>query len=425
MHSTIDKKLVVPLYGTGIQRVNKFVAATQNPQEGMVFVTNYESLLMPSLFLRFQDWRPECIIFDECHRLKSYKAQRSKLADKLANPVSRAKPFTLILSGTPILNSPMDVFQQYKVLDGGQTFGSNFWAFQARYFRDRNAGMKGSSKYFPDWQIRTLEKDGVDALGEMTQKMFRIASRVEKKDCLDLPPEVSVIHKVGMSAAQARLYKEMKSDFITFFNSKACTASLAITKALRLMQITSGFVALENDGPTQDENPSIETALEETPKLAALKEKLEELCNDQGHKVLVWAVWSFNYEQIRTVCEELSLGYVEVHGGVSAAGKRAAVDKFKDDKDCRVFIGHPGSGGIGINLVNASHSIFYSRTFSLEHYLQARARNHRAGAKEQGHESITHYDLVCEGTIDELVVNRLASKLELSDKMLADLVEEL
>lgn len=430
-HSSIPKQLLIPLYGPGKKRLAEFINRTANPQDGKVFITNYESLLMDPLFEAFNNWHPEGLIFDESHSCKSHSAVRSKQADRLANPVRREKPYTLLLSGSPILNSPMDIFQQYKILDGGQRFGHNPWAFRARYFRDRNAGMP-KDRYFPKWELMTLDKDGIDAMAEMTHKIFSIASRVEKKDCLDLPPEVSVIYKVGMSPTQGRLYKEMKADFVTFLNSKACTATLAITKAIRLMQITSGFVSLENDGPTQDENPSIETALESTPKIDALTQLLEELVCEQKKKVLVWAVWQFNYSQIRAVCEKLKIPYYEVHGGVSASGsilspkaKRDAVDMFKADPNPGVFIGHPGSGGIGIDLTVASYSIFFSRNFSLVHYLQARARNHRKGSKEAGHESITHYDLVCEGTIDELAVQKLANKIDLSDRMLHDLANEM
>lgn len=430
-HSSMPAKLLIPLYGAGKKRLKEFIQHTANPQEGKIFITNYESLLMEDLFEAFYNWSPEGLIFDESHNCKSPGASRSKQADRLANPIRKPKPFTLLLSGSPVLNSPMDIFQQYKILDGGKRFGTNSWAFRAQHFRDRNAGIP-KDRYFPNWELMTLEKDGVDALARITEKMSSISSRVEKKDCLDLPPEVSVIHKVGMSPTQARLYKEMKADFVTFLESKACSASLAITKALRLMQITSGFVALENDGPTEEEDPTIETALEDTPKLKALHDLLEELVLEQRQKVIVWSVWQFNYQQIRQVCNKLGIKIYEAHGGLSANGtkfsasaKRDAVDQFKADKDPCVFSSHPGSGGIGIDLTCASNDVFYSRNFALVHFLQARARNHRKGATEAGHLSITHHDLVCEGTIDELVVQKLANKIDLSDRMLHDLASEL
>jgi SNF2 family DNA or RNA helicase len=420
MHSKVPKSEVIPLVGAGKTRLRKFFDAAYrqdnnviyvektNPQN-KIFITNYEALLMKDLFKAFKEWKPEVIIFDECHRLKNYKSQRAKLAEELCE-TTLPRPFVYCLSGTPILNSPMDIYQQFKVLDGGQTFGKNFFAFRGQYFRDRNAGMD-KTKYFPKWEVMTQVRDGFDALSEINKKIFERAMRVEKKDCLDLPPEVHQIIKVGMTLEQTRLYKEMKNEFITFMGEKACTASLALTKALRLMQIASGFVSVK---PEDTDEQAEAISIKDTPKQEALRTMLEDLC--EHSKVLVWCVWKENYRQVKEVCDSLKLKYVEVHGGISPAKKQESITAFKTDPSVSVFIGHPGSGGIGINLVVAPYSIFYSRTFSLEHFLQARARNHRGGSEI--HEKITHYDLVCENTIDELVVKALAKKIEIGDKVL-------
>ena len=425
LFTKIDPRGVVPLLGPGKKRAKTF--EKESAGLGRVFITNYEALLMKDLHQLFSVWAPEAIVFDESHKLKSPSTARSKLANELANPYDSKnkkrlpKPFTFLLSGTPILNSPMDIFQQYKILDGGYTFGSNYFAFRAKYFRDRNAGMP-KDRYFPKWEAMSKAKDGFDAIQEIKTLIASKSMRVEKKDCLDLPPEVPVLVKVDLSPEQARLYKEMKNELLTYFKSKACVATLAITKALRLMQITSGYISVETPGDTDER---VELALEETPKIKALRELLEEIVIEQGQKVLVWAVFRYNYKQIRDVLEALKINFVEVHGGISESKKRVAVDTFKSDPDCKVFLGHPGSAGLGINLTVAGYSIFYSRNFSLEQYLQARARNHRGGSKEAGHSSITHYDLVCEGTIDELVVEKLANKQDLSDQLLANLAHEL
>jgi SNF2 family DNA or RNA helicase len=263
-------------------------------------------------------------------------------------------------------------------------------------------------RYFPKWEVVP------GALEDINQKIFVKGMRVEKKDCIDLPPMVYQTIKVPMEGEQARLYKEMKKDLITFLKDKAVTATMAMTKAMRLMQIASGY-AKTAEGE--------EISLGQTPKQVALKELLEELT--PNHKVLVWAVWKENYAQIRQVCEELGVGYTEVHGDIPSGQKFANVDRFNTDSKCRVLIGHPGSGGIGINLVVASYSIFYSRNFSLEQSLQAEARNYRGGSLEAGHEKITRIDLVCEGTIDELVSEKLAMKEEIGEKLLSDLSLEL
>ncbi len=411
---------VIALQGSAKKRLKVF----QENKGPKIFITNYEALSMKDLFQAFLEWAPECLVYDESHKVKSPTSQRSKLADQLANPFdkklkkAKPKPHTYLLSGTPVLNSPMDLFQQYKVMDGGETFGNNFFAFRAKYFRDRNAAMP-SQKHFPDWRPMTLSRDGVDAIGEINRKLQETSMRVEKKDCLTLPPEVDVTIKVGMTPEQTRLYTQMKNDLITYMGSKACIASMALTKALRLMQIASGFVSVTGD------DGQIEISLDNTPKLEALKELLEDICADPKNKVVVWSTWRKTYADIGAACIALKLGFLEIHGGVSESKKVANIAAFRSDPLCRVLIAHPGSGGVGVNLVEAGYSIRYSRTFSLEQWLQSRARNHRGGSLEAGHKSITHYELVAEDTIEELAVRKLASKIDMSESLLSNLVSDL
>lgn len=416
LHSNIAPSAVVPLIGSATRRLKTFLeyAYNEGAKRPCFFIANYESLLMDDLFLAFQKWAPDAVIFDESHRVKNYKAQRSKRADRLANPKTGRKPYTYILTGTPILNSPMDLFFQYKIMDGGATFGNNFFIFRARYFEDKNAGMllrkDTAGRYFPDWRVKP------GAMEEMNRLIYKFGMRAKKEECLDLPEEITIKMPCGMTPEQAKNYKEMKQDFITYMGGEACTASLAIVKALRLMQITSGFLPLN---PTGGEDDGAKIIYDKAPKRECLKQLLEDIA--PSAKVIVWAVWKENYAIIRKVCEELDLKYVEVHGQVSSAKQKENIASFQNDPDIRVFISHPGSGGIGIDLTCAYNSIFYSRTFSLEHYLQARARDHRGGQKNK----VTHWELVVENTIDEAVQERLSDKFDMSEKLLQNIVDVL
>jgi SNF2 family DNA or RNA helicase len=401
MHSHMQDD-VVCLVGTGKQREETFIKHSRKPT---IFVTNYESLLMPQLLQMFINYAPEVLIVDESHKCKDLKAKRTKAMIRLADQAR----YRFILSGTPILNSPMDIFAQFRILDGGATFGKNFFAFRAKYFVDKNAHMP-RDRYFPNWAIRP----GGEA--EIGAAIAAKSMRVTKADALDLPPLLRTQVYVGMSPEQDRLYQQMRQDFITYINDKACVAQLAITKALRLMQIVSGFVVVEGENERQT------ITIKDNPRATALKELLAEIC--QHSKCITWLVFSQDYIVARKICEDLAINYVEITGEVSAKDKMAAVDRFHNDPDCKVLIGHPGSGGIGINLCAAGYAIFYSRNFSLEQDLQAEARNHRGGSGLL-HTKITRIDLVTKGTIDELVLNRLANKVEISEKVLRDLANEI
>ena len=111
----------------------------------------------------------------------------------------------------------------------------------------------------------------------------------------------------------------------------------------------------------------------------ALRDLLEDLTPE--HKVIVWAVFKQNYRDIAKVCADLKIEYVTLSGEQSTKEKNDAVEKFKTNPDTKVIIANPQAGGVGVNLQEASYSIFYSRNFSLENDLQAEARNYRGGSE--------------------------------------------
>jgi SNF2 family DNA or RNA helicase len=202
----------------------------------------------------------------------------------------------------------------------------------------------------------------------------------------------------------------MKKDFVAFLGDKACTASTALTKGLRLQQVVSGHIPLSEDGGESEIRH-----FADTPREAAVAELLEEIA--PHHKVIIWAVFRADYEVLRRTCKSLDLAYVEVHGDITSTKKQESVDLFNTDPKIRVLIGHPGSGGIGINLVASDYSIVFSRNFSLEQKLQSEARNYRGGSEI--HEKVTQVDLVAEGTIDEVVLASLDSKESIAEKILS------
>jgi SNF2 family DNA or RNA helicase len=399
MFSKINPRIIYPLYGKISERIQALRQAIEENGRGLIVITNYDALDDDKFFKALLEFKPEICIADESQKIKDHKSKRAKKVVRIGDSAFHR----YILSGSPILNSPMDAYHQFRFLDKGATFGRNFFVFRNTYFIDKNAGMP-KDKYFPDWVIRP------EALDRLHHLMMKKSMVVKKSDCLDLPPLLRKRVDVELSKEQARLYSEMKKNFVAFLNTpkgdKAVVADLAITKALRLQQIITGVVKLS------DEHEPI--ILDDTPREKALKDLLESIC--EGHKVLVWAVFVPNYEIIRRTCERLNIEYREAHGGTSTEAKKQAVYDFNNDPNVRVFIGHPLSLGIGINLVAASYSIFFSRNFSLENDLQSEARNYRGGSEI--HDKITRIDLVAKGTIDELILEALENKKSVADAIL-------
>ena len=400
MHSNLKEEDIVILEGTGKQRVEILKSVMGRPK---ILITNYESLLIKDLFPLLQQYRPNILVCDESHKLKDAKSRRSEATTKLADTAQ----FKYLLSGSPVLNSMMDLFSQFRILDGGQTLGKNFFGFRAKYFYDKNAGAPAHVSW-SDWVPRA----GTDK--ELRAKIGHVSMSVKKEDCLDLPPLVKKRIYVEMSTDQKRAYDSMLKDFIAAVDNKVAIAELAITRGLRLQQIVSGFVAVEEDVGERSLKE-----FKDNPRLDAVEELLAELT--PSNKVIVWAVFKQNYVQLRSVFEKLNLKYVEVHGEISAKAKQEAVDAFNTDPSIRVLLGHPASGGVGINIVPASYSIFYSRNFSLENDIQAEARNYRSGSEI--HEKVTRIDLVCPDTIDEVVLSALADKQKIGASILLNMVK--
>ena len=92
------------------------------------------------------------------------------------------------------------------------------------------------------------------------------------------------------------------------------------------------------------------------------------------------------------------------------------MNAFRTDPEVGVMIANQGAGGVGVNLVEAGYSIYYSKGFKLEDDLQSEARNYRGGSEI--HEKVTRIDLVATGTIDELVTEALENKMQISENIL-------
>ena len=394
----------IALIGSQTARVKKVLESDSNS----VFITNYEALLMDDLLeaLSKKFMSPGAIVFDESHRIKDIKAKRTKVAIDVADSFK----YRFILTGTPVLRNEMDLFTQFRALSG-DIFGSNFFVFRSRFFRDKNAGMP-SHKHFPDFVLR----EGAEE--EIKKIVDRHALFAKKESCLDLPPLTKIKIPFSLSVDQRRLYTSMKNNFVAMLtdesgNNQVSFAELVITKSLRMQQIVSGHLRVQKDDGT------VATyAIRDNPRKGALKELLSDLA--PRNKVIVWAIFKDNYKDIREVCDALDLKYVELTG--ETVDKDAAIKEFNEG-EASVLIGNQCAGGIGVNLTAASYMIYYTRSFSLEHDIQSEARNYRGGSEI--HKSITRYDIVATDTIDELVLEALAKKQEISDKILKENVGRL
>ena len=391
MHSTCGDK-VQCLTGSATNRIKQLCLPDKN-----IFITNYEAANMRVLWSKINNMHFEAIVLDESHRVKNPLAKRTKkILEFAASQV--CLQYRYILSGTPVLNSALDLWSQYNVLDP-DILGENYYAFRARYFRDVNAAMP-KKVYFPNWKpISGSEK-------ALNEKLYSCATRVRKKDVLDLPPITYQKINVIMGAEQTKIYNSLRDDLIAFLKDKTCAVDLAITKVLRLQQLVSGIFT--------DDKKQV-TNIEHT-RNKVLLEVLDDIPSDA--QKIIWAVFTPSYTQIKEVCEKLSLPYVYLTGKQTYQSKINNVKSFNEGKTNSI-IANPAAGGLGINLIGAPsehpiYMIYYSRTFSLEQDLQSESRAHRGGQEK----NVTRIDLVTRDTVDEQILQALKNKWNTAELIL-------
>lgn len=363
-----------------------------------IFITNLESFAYEKFSSVVLKKPPNICIIDESHRIKELTAKRTKALVKLSLEMEKLKVnHRYILTGSPVLNTELDLFSQFYFLDGGKTFGKNYFSFRGTYFQDKNAFMS-KQNHFPNWVVR---KGATEAIKEKIAPLVVLA---KKQDCLTLPPLLRHEVDVTLGKEQNRAYLEMKKDFITYINSEAVVANLALTKAMRMSQILSGFLPQESGEPYH---------FKENPRADVLKSLLEDITPSE--KVIVWAVYHADFQTVRNTLTALKINFAEVTGLIK--DKQEELLKFETDPTCRVMLASQSAGGTGTQMTQASTAIYYSKGYSLEHDFQSESRNYRGGSEI--HQKITRIDLVARGTIDEVILQALRDKKDLSTNILS------
>lgn len=339
---------------------------------------NYESTWR--FYSGLYAWAPDMIVCDESQKIKRFSAKQSK-AMHLLGDIAR---FKLILTGTPVTQSPLDLWSQYRFLKP-EIFGNKFFPFKFHY-----AVMGG-------WMGKQVV--AYQNLEELAKKAHTIAYRVTKEECLDLPPMVDQDLYLELGSTARPRYRELKKEFSTMLESgNTVTVPLVLTQLLRLQQITGGFV--KND---QGEIEQVDSA-----KLDELKEILTDLPHEK--KVVVFCRFIPEVRAIKDMTVRMGIGTLTLTGKTPDRG--ATIEAFQTQPNFRVLVVQIQTGGLGITLTAADTVVFYSTTFGYADYEQARARIHRIGQKSS---SVTYIHLLVKDTVDEDIVAALREKRDVAE----------
>ena len=235
-----------------------------------VVAVSYEAFMTPVFdkYVRKLFKRRVMMVLDESTKIKSPSAKRTIRLVAAGRHVA----FRRILTGTPVTNSPFDIYTQMRFLDG------QFWkkAGFATYaeFKTYFGIFQTMEVSVPDkrrpGQMKTVELQQVVSyrnLPKLQQILEPHSSRVMKVDAIDLPPKLYTKRYFEMSKEQARIYKELRDHQIAFLESgELVTVPLLLTVYLRLQQVTCNYLPHE-DG-------TIERISAMNPRIEALRGRL-------------------------------------------------------------------------------------------------------------------------------------------------------
>src|SRR5579859_2162810 len=182
-------------------------------------VTNYEYIRSEKNLKRLQALladRKFMMVLDESSFIKSRQAKQTKACLSLAKQAARR----VILNGTPITNSPVDLWSQLNFLSPTILPFRNFYAFRATY-----AVMGG-------WQGKQIVK--WQNLDELQKQVAPYVIRREKKDCLDLPPKTFTQVECPLTESSWEKYKQMRDECIVWLEENPSMAAQAGVKVMRL-----------------------------------------------------------------------------------------------------------------------------------------------------------------------------------------------
>lgn len=343
----------------------------------LVVLCNYEALA--KLADNLIRWRPDMMICDESQKIKSVKAKQTRTVWKIGGFVRRK----MILTGTPITQSPLDFWSQYRFADR-TIFNPSYWDF-----RNRHA-------VFGGYENRLIV--GHRFLPEITQKAYRIAYRATKAECLDLPESIDQRLYACFTPEEKRVYKKMSAESIINLKNEELSAPNVLVEFMRLAQITGGFIKGEQVTGA---------------KLRLLSETVDDIL-ERGEKVVIFARFIDEIRAIRKMLIEKKIKYSEITGETPGNRRGEEVSKFQNRPDVEVIVCQIQAGGVGITLTAASTAIFYSYDFSYANLDQAKARLHRIGQ----HKPVTNIFLLVKDTLDEYILSAVEKKQSTADLVL-------
>ena len=334
------------------------------------------------------DWAT--VIVDEAHRAVDPHAKQTRsIWGVSANATLR-----IALTGTPIVNSPDDLWALLHFEDPIE------WPSKTKYL-DRYCKLS-----FNRWG--GMEVDGLNPYNR--EEFFsliepRLLRRPKSLVLPWLPPKVYERRDVAMYPKQRKAYDEFRTGSVAALDSGSSVAIDPLTVLTRLTQLASANGDITPQGDYRMCAPS--------PKVDALLELLADL----GEAPLV--VFAQSRQLIGLAAQALEkegITYGLVQGEQTEYERQHAIDAFQDGR-VQVILCTFGAGSEAITLTSAATLCFLQRSWSMVANRQAEDRVHRPG---QNAAQVTIIDLVATGTVEEHILEVIENKGDMSEEVVRD-----
>ena len=377
------------------------VASGDNLPETDIVIANYDIIARLRGRIDARQW--DLLVIDEAHYVKSQKAQRTRAVLGHRDRHNPAKTDAgiqagrkILLTGTPIVNRPSELWTLVQALDP-TGLGGNFFNFMKRYTHAHHNGY--------GWDFT-----GASNLDELQTKL-RAAFMVRrlKADVLtELPAKRRQVLTIPANGASAVVAAEREMYERT---------EMAVAKAKAAMAAAGGDKAAYEDAVRQLRDAR-QYAFEEMSRLrrqtavAKIPHVVEHVteCLENEQKIVVFC----HHHEVGRALKEAFPNSALVTGEVSVTARTAEVDRFQHDPACRVFIGSIQAAGVGLTLTAAALVVFAELSWVPGEVSQAEDRLHRIGQRN----SVLVQHLVFDDSVDSRMAHMIIEKQAVIDAAL-------
>ena len=344
--------------------------------ESYFIITNVESLRDELIRDALAD-ACECgligiTVIDEIHKCKNPTSQQGK------GILAIQSECRIALTGTPLMNNPLDLFIIFKWL-GYENH--SFYQFKKYYCE-----MGGFGGY---------EIVGYKHLDQLQERLEEVMIRRRKEDVLDLPDKLYIDEYVEMSLKQRKIYNEVTAEVKENID-QIKTSPNPLAALIRMRQAT-GYTGI------------LSSSIRESAKLDRMEELVEESI-ENGKKVVIFSNWTQMTDEI---FKRIGTKYVTgvITGETKDADRQKIVNEFQNNDNVKVIIGTIGAVGTGLTLTAGTVEIFMDEPWTMAAKEQAEDRCHRVGTTS----NVTIYTLMCKNTIDEKIHSLIQEKGEIAN----------